>query len=113
MTNAVEQGSAHRPRLEARDLSAALENFTRHLADLGHTPLTVSGYEAGARHFGDWLHRSGISPAQIDDETVERFARHQCACPGIRRRPVLSAHYVARVRRFVVFLADVGIIKPP
>jgi hypothetical protein len=47
MTKVVEQGIAHRPRLEARDLSAALENFTRHLADLGHTPLTVSGYEAG------------------------------------------------------------------
>lgn len=113
MTNTVEQGPAHRPRLEARGLSATLENFTRHLVDLGNTPLTVSGYEAGARHFGEWLHRSGISPAQIDDKTVARFAHHQCGCPGIRRRPVLSAHYVARVRRFVVFLADAGIIKPP
>jgi hypothetical protein len=111
--NAVEQGPARRTRLEARDLRPALENFTRHLADVGHTPLTVSGYEAGARHFGEWLHRSAISPAQIDEEAVERFAHHQCCCPGIRRRPVLLAHYVARVRRFVVFLADAGIIKPP
>ena len=113
MTSADEQGPANRPRLEARGLSEAVENFTRHLVELGHTPLTVSGYEAGARHFGDWLHRSGISPDQIDDKVVDQFAHHQCCCPGIRRCSVLSAHYAARVRRFVVFLAEAGIIKPP
>ena len=113
MMSADEQGPANRPRLEARGLSEAVENFTRHLVELGHTPLTVSGYEAGARHFGDWLLRSGISPDQIDDKVVDQFAHHQCCCPGIRRCSVLSAHYAARVRRFVVFLAEAGIIKPP
>jgi site-specific recombinase XerC len=96
--------------MDARELTIPLENFARHLADLGHTPLTVAGYSGGVRHFGEWLHRIRVCPAQIDDETVVRFARHRCRCPGIREHRCLSAKYVIRVRRFVAFLAGEGII---
>lgn len=110
MLNPVEEASSRRQCMDARELTTPLEKFARHLADLGHTPLTVAGYSDGVRHFGEWLHRIGVCPAQIDDDIVARFARHRCRCPGIREHSGLSAKYVIRVRRFVAFLAGEGII---
>lgn len=110
MLNSVEEVTRHRQCMDARDLTVPLEKFARRLADLGHTPLTVAGYSCGVRHFGEWLNRIGVCPAQIDDDIVARFACHRCRCPGIREHQRLSAKYVIRVRRFVAFLAGEGII---
>lgn len=89
-----------------------VQAFTGRLLSLGHTRLTVSGYEASARHFGHWLQSAKIAVAEINEDTVCRFARHRCRCPGIRRADRLSAKYVNRARRFVSFLAECGIVKP-
>ena len=44
--------------MDARKLTGTTRDaFARHLADLGHTPLTVAAYSDGARHFGEWLYR--------------------------------------------------------
>jgi len=98
--------------MNARALGAAIESFAAHLAALGHTPLTAGFYLDGARHFAEWLHRAGVSPAQIDENVVVRFAQHRCRCPGSRRHRRLSAKYVKRVRRFAGFLVDQGIARP-
>jgi integrase/recombinase XerD len=110
MLNPVEEATRRRQCMDAHELTVPLEKFARRLADLGHTPLTIAGYSDGVRHFGEWLHRIDVCPAQIDDDTVARFARHRCRCPGIREHRNLSARYVVRVRRFVAFLADEGMI---
>jgi integrase len=113
MPNAIPEASSSQQHMNARELSVPLESFATHLASLGHTPLTVSGYLAGARHFGEWLHRAGLSPVQIDDGVVSRFASHRCSCPGGREHHGVSGKYVIRVRRFVAFLADEGIVTAP
>jgi integrase/recombinase XerD len=102
-------------RMSPGALESPIEDFARHLAARGHTPLTISGYENGARHFAEWLRRAGIAAAAVDDSVILRFARHRCRCPGHRRHRHLSAKYVRRVRRFVRFLVDRGVAKmvPP
>lgn len=89
-----------------------VEEFTIRLLNLGHTRLTVSGYEASARHFGQWLQNANISIDEIDDRVVRRFARHRCHCPGVRRAARLSTKYVNRARRFVDFLTECGFVTP-
>jgi integrase/recombinase XerD len=100
-------------RMDPGSLGAFVEEFTNHLRSLGHTRLTVTGYEDGARHFAEWLHRSDIAVGDIDEGAIARFARHRCACSGCRQHRRLSAKYVHRVRRFVGFLVERAIAKPP
>ena len=59
-----------------------VEAFTGRLLSLGYTHLTVSGYEASARHFGQWLQTKKIALAEIDDRVVCRFARHRLSAAG-------------------------------
>ena len=59
MLNPAEEASSRRQCMDAHELTTSLGKFARHLADLGHTPLTVAGYSDGVRHFGEWLHRIG------------------------------------------------------
>lgn len=94
--------------MDPSTLRPFVEAFTSRLLNLGHTRLTVSGYEASARHFGQWLQ----SISEIDDDVVRRFAQHRCRCPGSRRTDRLSAEYVNRVRRFVGFLVEYGAVTP-
>lgn len=89
----------------------AIGEFTRDLAALGHTRLTVIDYERSARHFAEWLHRSKISLVVVDEQIMKRFARHRCQCSGSRRHDRLSVKYVHRVNRFVHFLRDRGLVK--
>ena len=106
------EASSRRQRMDPGALSAAVERFAARLAELGYTPLTVTGYSDSSRHFGGWLRRTGVCPAQIDDDVIARFAKHRCRCPGIRQHRHLSAQYVNRARRFVDFLIEEGIAQP-
>ena len=100
-------------RMDPGDLREPIAAFINHLTGLGHTRLTVRGYEDSARHFGEWLARSGMTIADINEGILERFTHHRCCCTGARRSKRLSRKYVRRVRRFVLFLADRKIIKAP
>lgn len=71
----------------------------------------MSGYDAAARHLAQWLTLAKIAVADIDDGLADRFARHRCRCPGIRREKGVSEKYVRRVRRFVEFLGERGIVQ--
>jgi site-specific recombinase XerD len=96
--------------MDAGALRPMVEQFTNDLTVLGHTRLTVSGLSDSARHFAEWIYRTGIVLCDVDDRTVEQFAQHQCQCPGGRRFHPVSRNYVRRVRRFVHFLAAHGVI---
>jgi len=98
-------------RMDPRSLRAFVVEFTDYLAALGHTDLTVRGYEDAARHFAEWLERSDIALVDVDDEVAARFAGHRCKCTGNRRHRHVSAKYVRRVRRFVCFLTRRGVVK--
>jgi integrase/recombinase XerD len=105
------ESGAKRRCMDPGALRAFVVEFIDHLASLGHTDLTVGGYEDSACHFGEWLERSDIALVDVDDEAVARFAGHRCKCTGIRRHRHVSAKYVRRVRRFVRFLAQRGAVR--
>ena len=88
-----------------------VDQFTCHLASLGHTAFTVRGYSDAARHLLVWLQRSGVAIADVDATTCTDFAAHHCRCPGIRRGDRVSAKYVRRAGRFVRFLSERGLVE--
>lgn len=96
--------------MDAGPLQPLVLAFSDTLTTRLHSPLTVAGYENAARHFADWLCRSGITLRSVDESVVLRFARHRCRCPGGRRQGRVSDHYVRRVRRFIRFLAEAGMV---
>ncbi|MCP4088703.1 MAG: tyrosine-type recombinase/integrase, partial [Gammaproteobacteria bacterium] len=87
-----------------------LDRFAAELASVGYTALSVSNYQQSIAHFGTWLDRKGISISDINAGIVAAFANHSCRCPGGRRNKKLSRRYVARVRRFVTYLSQQGVI---
>ena len=110
MTNRDPNSPSRRPRMNAGELAVFVERFTDHLTNLGHSRLTVTGLSGSARHFADWLCRPGIAAGDIDDRVLDEFAHHRCQCPGGRRGRLVSPSYLRRVRRFVQFLAESGVM---
>jgi integrase/recombinase XerD len=92
-------------------LGTFVGQFVNQLTSLGHTRLTVAGYGDAARHFAEWLLNSDIAVVDVDDGVIARFARHRCKCSGNRQHRRLSAKYVRRVRRFVCFLIERGVVR--
>lgn len=113
MAKSKQVQSDRRHWMDAGGVAPLVAAFTSHLSGLGHASLTVAGYETSARHFVQWIGRTKIAVADIDDDVVHRFARHRCRCPGARRQDRVSAKYVKRARRFVEFLAERGIVARP
>jgi site-specific recombinase XerD len=97
--------------MNAGAMAPLVEKFADHLVGLGHTRLTVSGLSDSARHFGDWLCRVGIATSEINDIAVAEFAHHRCQCPGGRHGSLVSRRYMHRVRRFVLFLVEIGAVE--
>ena len=64
--------------LDPGPLRPLVDQFTDYLVNLGHTPLTVCGYDDAARHFAMWLQRSGVAIAHVDCDTCAGFANHRC-----------------------------------
>jgi integrase/recombinase XerD len=110
MWNQDPNSLSRRPRMNAGGLAPFVERFAEYLAGLGHSRLTVNGYYDSARHFADWLCRAGITASDVSDEVIGEFARHRCQCPGGRPGRCVSLNYVRRVRRFVRFLAEHGVV---
>jgi integrase/recombinase XerD len=98
-------------RMHAHDLAPWVAEFTHHLSETGHTLLTVRSYERLARHFGHWIALTKIAIADIDEGVIDRFARHRCGCPNGRRETHVSEKYVRRVRQFIEFLRERGIVR--
>lgn len=97
-------------RLDAGPLQPLIDVFVAELRARRHTALTASNYENSARHFAGWLCCSRIQLGQVDEDVVQRFAKHRCRCPGARRQKGISSKYARRVRRFIRFLADHDVI---
>jgi site-specific recombinase XerD len=113
MSNLITDTPCASSLMDPGELREPIAAFITHLTMLGYSRLTARGYEDSARHFGDWLIRSGVIVSEIDDQTLERFDRHRCRCAGARRSKRLSRKYVRRVRRFIRFLANQKIIAAP
>lgn len=109
----MDAGNHNRWFLDPGPLSSWIDHFAADLAAQRYASLTIEGYTASARHFATWLCRAGISVDAIDDEVVRRFSEHRCLCPGGRRWRSVSGDYWRRARRFVGFLRQVGVVRPP
>jgi integrase/recombinase XerD len=96
--------------MNAGALAPFVEKFAEHLTGLGHSRPTVTRLSVSARHFADWLCRVGIAASDVDDRVVDEFAHHRCQCPAGRRGRLVSPKYMRRVRRFVRFLAESGVV---
>lgn len=111
MAKSKEARRSRRGRVNAGDLAPLVKEFTHRLSNLGHTSLTVRGYEWASCHFVQWLRLSKLAVADIDDAVAARFAQHRCRCFGIRRTNSVSRGYMARVRRFLEFLGERKIVR--
>ena len=96
--------------MKAGELAEPIATFAAHLSGLGYTPLTIAGYTDAARHLGAWLALSGMDVSALNEPVFERFAEHQCRCCGSRAFDRLSSKYVRRVRWFVQYLGECGVI---
>lgn len=100
----------HRRRMESGTLSPWIQKFADHLRILGYTGLTIRLYSGSVRHFAHWLGETSMALPDVDEGLVKQFACHTCQCPGSRHAS-LSGKYSNRVRRFVGFLAEHGIVR--
>lgn len=99
--------------LDPGPLGPLVDQFADHLANLGHTALTVRGYGDAARHFAVWIQKSGVAIADVDGDACAAFASHRCRCPGGRPGDHVSAKYARRAASFVGFLSERGFIDRP
>jgi len=65
---------------------------------------------SAARHLLRWTSAGHIPIDTIDDDVVQRFARHCCTCPRYSAHQLCDPAYLNQVRRFVSFLEDQGAI---
>jgi site-specific recombinase XerD len=111
MVKSSEDHRSGRLRMDAGDIAPLVAEFTRRLREAGHTDLTVRGFDGAARHLSQWLAQAKVTVADIDESVIGRFARHRCRCPGMRREKHVSDKYLRRVRRFVEFLGELGLLR--
>ena len=87
--------------------------YGHHLATLGYSRDIIRRRTACARHFCAWIDQAGIEFASADEDTVRRFAVHDCRCGGNRPARRLSRRYLFRVRHFFRFLAEARVLGVP
>ena len=91
-----------------------LDAFLVQCREQGYRPGGVRNYRNSCRHFLIWLHRSRISIADVDTETLERFQQHDCVCPGTRhttRHRGAGARQVSQIRSFVQYLTATDVVS--
>lgn len=84
-----------------------------HSSLLGSAAGSAALYKAAARHFLFWIEQEGIAVSTVDDTVVRRFEKHRCRCQGFSRHEPNRPTFTSKVRRFVRFLEDQGIVDVP
>ncbi len=93
-----------------------LEGFIARCKEQGYGANPLQKYRSSCQHILIWLHRSRISITEVDAETLERFLRHDCVCPGNRKRRCprdSGARYEYPFRRFLQHLDETGTVPVP
>lgn len=81
-----------------------------HSSLLGSAAGSAALYKAAARHFLFWVEQQGIAVSTVDDAVVRRFEKHRCRCQGFSRHEPNRPTFTSKVRRFVRFLEDQGVV---
>ena len=110
----VEAGLAEMPAVIVEG-GRLVDAFITSLSDQGYGDQSTHDHRQACRHLVVWLHLSNIELAYTDEDTVERFLGHECACscPPFRRTGRFddSCRRRAKVRKFVDFLAGEGAVE--
>lgn len=96
--------------LDAGQHQPLLDDYGRHLAGTGLSPVSVHIHLGSTRHFLAWLIHSGIALEDTGPDIVARFAAHDCRCHSSPRQ--IGRYYINRVDRFVRHLVARGILPP-
>ncbi|ODT22657.1 MAG: hypothetical protein ABS54_11155 [Hyphomicrobium sp. SCN 65-11] len=89
----------------------SVEDFRGHLREQGYAEGTIKHYGYGCRHLVTWLDQHDIALAAVNEDVIEQFATHDCTCPGMFvQKARRSREYMSFLRRFVRYLASVGVI---
>ncbi len=92
-----------------------VDAFVGSLSDQGYSDSAMRDYRLVCRHLVVWLFLSGLELARIDEDAIQRFLGHGCACscPHFRRigRIDGSRRHRAKVRKFADFLVGEGVIE--
>ena len=97
--------------LNPSSVESYLQEFAAELAHSGYTRLSINDYAISIAHFGDWLRRQGMSLEDADGKALRRFAVHDCRCFGVHKKKRLCGRYLKRIRRFMRYLADRGVVR--
>jgi len=90
-----------------------LEGFADELISASYAKLPVQDYIRSAAHLGRWMDSRKLKIQRLNEAVIAEFAQHECHCPLASRRGQRPApRYVKRVRRFVMYLAQHGVIAP-
>lgn len=84
-----------------------------HSSLLGSSTGSAALYKAAARHFLFWIEQQGITVSTVDDAVVQQFEKHRCHCRGFPLHEPNRPSFTSKVRRFVRFLEDQGIVDVP
>ncbi|HBO4445832.1 tyrosine-type recombinase/integrase [Pseudomonas aeruginosa] len=99
-------------RARTDDGLARLDEFAAYLTQQGYASATIERYGFCCRHFVVWLRQHRIRLDEVDEAVLRQFDVHDCICPGLY---VCNAErnqdYRAKVRRFVRFVATIGVIR--
>lgn len=79
----------------------------------GTAAVAAGLYKTAARHFLFWIDQQAIAVSIVDDAVVRRFEKHRCRCRGFSRHEPNRPKFTSKVRRFVRFLEDQGIVAVP
>lgn len=88
-----------------------IQGFVEILLNKGYSLLCTRDYARSAAHLGRWMGNHGLETKDLTEQHIKKFCRHKCRCSGVcaaGRQP--SQRYVRRVRRFVDYLRQIGIL---
>lgn len=109
--NKPKRALGRRRLLDAGGHQDLLDDYGRHLAGIGFSPVSVHIHLGSARHFFAWLVQIGMALDAVGPDIVAQFATHDCRCHSSPRQQ-LGQYYINRVDRLVRHLADRGVAPP-
>lgn len=95
----------------AETLQPHLDIFISKLSKKGYTTLTLENYYDSISHFATWIKNKNIPLRKVATQTLSQFSQHRCYCIVGRKGNKLSAKYIRRVNRFILYLGQEGIIN--
>jgi len=99
---------SHVQRLLSRPGGSLLEGYSQYLQQRGYAKISVCTLITAASHFLYWSDGEGISPLELDELALERFADHlsRCQCQGFGNQCAVVSLRGARM--FLIYRGRIG-----